>query len=145
MDLSTYSREKVEALCREMTQHPGRLTEFQVRHFFAPGIYGREIFIRAGEIMVGKVHLKDHLCVVLGDVSIYSVDGVKRFEGYDTFLTQAGAQRTAYAHADSWFTTFHANPDGERDVAKLEARNVSGDFALIDNFPEELKITGSQP
>jgi hypothetical protein len=126
-----------------MRDHPGKLTTFELRHFFAPGLYGREIFIPAGQLMVGKVHLRDHLCIVLGDLSIYSTDGLKRFEGYHHFTTKAGAQRTAYAHTDAWFTTIHANPGDERDIAKIEARNVSDDFSLIDHFPDELKLIGA--
>ncbi len=127
-----------------MQEHPQRITAFEVRHFFAPGLYGRELFIPAGTCAIGKVHLRDHLCIVLGDVSMYSAEGLQHIEGYHTFETKAGTQRTAYAHTDSWVTTIHANPGDERDIAKIEARNVSDDFALLDHFPDELKQLGSQ-
>lgn len=127
-----------------MQASPELIRQFETRHFFAPGLYAREVFLPAGSCAIGKVHLKDHLCVVLGDLSIYSPAGVKRVDGYDTFNTAAGEQRTVYAHTDSWFTTFHANPGEERDLAKIEARNASDDFALLDHFPDELKTLGSQ-
>lgn len=130
MDLTTYSREKVEALHQQLLATPEALFVPELRHFFAPGVYGREMFMPANACVIGKVHLRDHLCIVLGDVSVYSPEGLKRYEGYHTFETKAGAQRTLFAHDATWWTTIHANPDDERDIEKLEARNVAGLDAL---------------
>jgi hypothetical protein len=125
MDLTTYSREKVEALLQAALANPQALFEPELRHFFTPGIYAREMYMPKGSVVVGKLHLKDHLCTVLGDVSVYSPDGVTRYEGYHTFETKAGAQRTLVAHDATWWTTYHANPDDERNIETLEARNAA--------------------
>lgn len=135
MELTPYSRDKVEALLRAARANPQDLYTPELRHFFAPGLYGREMFMRAGSLVVGGVHLKEHLCVVLGDVWVYSPDGLQHFEGYHTFTTQPGAQRTLVAVTDTWWTTIHGNPDDERDIQKLEARNVSQDLQTLDAFP----------
>lgn len=141
MDLTTYSREKVEALQRSMLSSSVAGYEPELRHFIHGGLYAREMFMRAGTCIIGAVHLKDHLVTILGDVTIYSPEGLQRFEGYNTFESRAGTQRTLWAHDDTWVTTYHANPDGETDIAALEQRNVSKDLATIDYFHSPVQVT----
>lgn len=104
-----------------------------VVHRFVPGIYAREIFMPAGTVAAGKIHLKDHISVILGDVSFAStVEGVHRITGCETFTSNAGVKRVVCCHADTWWTTFHPNPTDERDLAKLEALLIAPDFAALD-------------
>lgn len=138
MDLTTYSREKVEALHQQMLAAPEAQFVPEVRHFFTPGVYAREMYMPAGACVIGKVHLRDHLCVALGDVSVYSPSGLKRYTGYHVFETKAGTQRTLFAHDATWWTTIHSNPDDERDIETLEARNVAGLEALGAPHPESI-------
>jgi hypothetical protein len=112
-----------------------RLSQIEppTRHFFAPGLYGREMFAPAGSIVVGKIHRLDHMCVVLGDISVFSVDaGLRRITGCETFISRAGTKRALLAHADTWWTTFHPNPDDERDLERLEQRLIAPDFEALD-------------
>lgn len=141
MDLSTYSREKVEALKRtiEASSVAGYMPD--MRHFIHGGLYAREMFMLAGTCVIGAVHLKDHLVTILGNVTVYSPEGLQHFEGYNTFESRAGTQRTLWAHDDTWVTTYHANPDGERDITVLEQRNVSQDLAVIDHFHNFPQVT----
>lgn len=135
MQLTDYSAEKVRALYEAALAHPELIEPPEIRHFFAEGVYGREMYMPAGLLVIGKRHLKQHLCVVLGDVSVYSPEGVKRYEGYHTFTTQPGEQRTLFAHDATWWTTIHANPDNCQDLALLEARNVVNDFEALQAPP----------
>lgn len=130
-DLSIYSVDKVRRLIDTVRANPTIAFEPQVRHSFADGVYLREMFMPAGTCVVGKLHLKQHLCIVLGDVDVYSPAGLVHLEGYHVFASEPGAQRTLFARTDTWWTTVHANPDNGRDIAAIEARNVSEDFDLI--------------
>jgi hypothetical protein len=102
-------------------------------HRFIPGMYAREIFMRKGTFAIGKIHLKAHFSVILGDISFASTfEGLQRVTGCETFECSAGIKRAVYAHEDTWWTTFHPNPTDERDLAKLEAILIAPDFAALD-------------
>lgn len=103
-----------------------------VRHTFTPGLYLREVFVPAGSVAIGKIHRHDHLCFVLGDITVYSADGLRRVEGYEHFETRAGVQRAVYAHADTWWATVHPNPTNEQDPAKLEALLIAPSYAALE-------------
>lgn len=103
-------------------------------HRFVPGIYAREIFMPAGTFAVGKIHLLDHMSVILGDVSFVStVEGVQRVTGMETFTCKAGIKRAVYAHEDTWWTTFHPNPGDTRDLAELERLLIAPSFEALDH------------
>lgn len=108
---SLYSIEKVETLKQQMLAHPAHYTRGELRHFQVPGVYVRELFMPAGHVVIGKVHLQPHLLMVLGHLEVYSPEGVARLEGYHWLEIKAGTQRTLYALSDTWLVTCHANPD----------------------------------
>lgn len=142
MDPSTFSTTKVNALLRAAQACPEAQIEPELVHLFAEGIYGRQIFLPADAMAIGKVHLRDHITVVVGDISVYGPDGEERVTGFRAFVTRAGAQRTVYAHADSYWIAVHSNPDDSEDLALIEARNVTDDLSralLPGHFVKELE------
>ena len=130
MDLTTYSRDKVETLLQRALSLPAQLVDPDIRIFRRGGVLAREMFMRAGMTVVGKVHKRDHLCIVLGDVSVYAPDGLQRFEGYHTLECAAGTQRTLFAHTDTWWTTLHSAPEG-LTLEELEALFVTEDMEQV--------------
>ena len=100
----------------------------EVIHHFAPGVYMREMRIKKGTLLTGRIHKTEHLCILNGDIEIASQDGKGRFTGYLTFLSKPGVKRIGYAHEDTVFTTVHATH--ETDIEKLEH-----DLA-VDTFEE---------
>ena len=131
LDLTTYSIAKVRALAEQINADPAKVYVPDVRHFFCGGIYAREMFIPKGGCIIGAVHLRDHIVTILGHLTIFSPDGLQTFEGYTTFESKAGAQRTLFAQEDSWITTYHTNPTGSTDVAAMEALNVTDDLDMV--------------
>lgn len=120
--------QKIERLAGAMFELPKHTTQFEVRHFFAQGLYGREMTIRKGVVAIGKVHCQEHLFIVsAGELSVLAEDGVKRLKAPCTFVTQPGAQRVVYAHEDTVVTTIHATTD--RSVESLEQTLVAKNFA----------------
>lgn len=120
--------EKIERLAGAMFELPTHTTEFEVRHFFAHGLYGREMTIRKGVMAIGKVHCQEHLFIIsAGEISVLTEDGVKRLKAPCTFVTQPGAQRVVYAHEDTVVTTIHATTD--TCVESLEKSLVAKTFA----------------
>jgi hypothetical protein len=53
------ARAKVEALEDEIAKLPQ--VDCPVRHYFAPGLYAREMTIPAGVTLTGAVHKTEHL------------------------------------------------------------------------------------
>ncbi|HEU4458113.1 MAG TPA: hypothetical protein VFR90_03230 [Methylibium sp.] len=89
------------------------------RELHAPSIYCRETFIKAGVGLVFEPAKQAHLGWVLGDLTIIRPDGEQRLTGYESTTIPAGERWAAFAHADTWWTTVHANPTNEQDSLKL--------------------------
>lgn len=104
--------------------------EIETRHYFAGGVYEREIIVPAGMVITGKIHLTEHLAkLVKGTMSLIGSEGSGTFTGPVTFKSSPGAKRIGYAHDDVVFSTFHA-VGGCTDLVEIEA-------ALVVNTPEE--------
>lgn len=113
--------ERLEAQMRMMEQLP-----IKPVHHFADGLYAREITIRAGTILTGKVHSTEHLNIVSqGRIAVWTEDGMKIVAAPCTLISRPGTKRVGFALEDTVWTTIHANPDNLTDMAALEQ-------ALID-------------
>ena len=134
---SALTRPKVARLEAELSKLPQLKPE--MKHYFAPGIYAREIFLPAGCCVTGKIHKHEHLSIVLGDITVSTEFGNERVTGFQTLNAPAGVKRAVYTHSDTWWTTIHHNPTDERDLAKLEALYIAPDFAALDKYLEAPK------
>lgn len=106
---------------------------YPVTHLFADGVYCREIFIPAGACIVGKIHRHDHFNFISrGRVTVVTKDGRATLEAPCFLISTAGTKRALVTHEDTVWTTIHANPTNERDLAKLEAMIIAPDYADID-------------
>lgn len=75
---------------------------------FFEGGKAQAIFIPAGQILVGKTHLKEHLVIMLGDISVQDEKGViTRMQGFRMFTSPAGVKRAGVTHADTIFINVH--------------------------------------
>ena len=118
-------RERVDELEAAMRAHPNRI-EIPVRHYFATGLYAREITIPAEVIAVGKIHKTQHINVLSkGDVTMLRADGPVRVSAPYTWVVEPGKKAACYAHEESTWTSFCVNPTDERDLDKLEAALIS--------------------
>lgn len=114
--------ERLEARMRTMEQIP-----IEPVHHFADGLYAREITIRAGTILTGKVHSTEHLNIISqGRIAVWTEDGMKIVAAPCTLVSRPGTKRVGFALEDTVWTTIHKNHDNLRDPAALE-------LALIDN------------
>ena len=114
--------ERLEAQMRTMEQ-----IQIEPVHHFADGLYAREILIRAGTILTGKVHSTEHLNIVSkGRIVVWTEDGMKEVAAPCTLVSRPGTKRVGYALEDTVWTTIHANPQNLIDLEALE-------LALIDN------------
>lgn len=98
--------------------------ELPLKHYFADGLYAREMTIPPGAGLTGKVHKTEHIAVISkGDITVWSEEfGTKRIKAPCTFVSAPGTRRAAIAHEETIWTTFHATR--ETDIDKLEAELV---------------------
>jgi len=133
-------REKIAVLVRGLGKLPQ--VECPLKHYFAPGVYLREILMPAGAIVIGKIHKTEHFNIIQkGSVSIMGEDGVRhRLDAPCTFVSKPGIQKTLYIHEDTVWSTVHLTE--ERDLEKLEAMLIEPDesYPLLDRTQERLQI-----
>lgn len=95
--------------------------ELEPVHFFADGLYGRELTMPAGSLVVSHIHRTSHLCTCSkGRITVFQTDGAgtRTIEAPFTFVSSPG-QRVGFAHAETVWTTYH--PTNERDLERIEA------------------------
>lgn len=98
----------------------GHGVQLQTEHHFADGLVARTILIPAGTVLTGAAHKAEHLNIAHGDITVWTEAGMRRLTGYHVLPSMPGAKRVGYAHADTMWTTVHANQTNERDIAVLE-------------------------
>jgi len=96
------------------------LEDMEYNHWFAPGLYGREITMPANMALTTMIHASEHIAILTkGRITVYSENGIQEFEAPHTMITKIGTKRAMYTHTEVVFITVHANPDNEQDIDKL--------------------------
>lgn len=115
MDGPALQVQAVEGIIKQYPQ-----TEIATKHYFAGGVYEREIFVPKGTIITGKVHLTEHLAKLTnGTMTIFGDNENGEYVGPKTFISEPGAKRAGYAHTNCYFSTFHY-VGNETDIEELE-------------------------
>jgi hypothetical protein len=128
-------RQKVELLQEELSKLPQY--EPKTKHYFHGGMYCREVFRHAGVLVVGAVHKKEHLyLIVSGTVAITDGEGnVQEVTGPHLFQSKPGTKRAVYAVTDALCMTFHA----------IEATTVEeAEAELVEVEPNSMYSLGNQ-
>ena len=113
----------------EMAMEAMPQVEQPLTHHFANGLYGREIFIPKGSIIVTKIHKQENISFLLkGKLSVITENGVDVFTAPAMFVTKPGTKRVLYSHNDVIFATVHPNPTNTDNLETLEAGIIAGSF-----------------
>lgn len=127
-----------------------------VKHYFSPidenygcCTYAREILLRKGSLVIGKIHRHQHLNIISkGKVTVFTEFGKKELEGPCTFVSEVGLKRAVYAHEDTIWTTIHLTAHaGEENLDKIEDEVIApsyGDLGLIASVNDLMKLEGEQ-
>ena len=133
------ARRRVFELERHMLAMPQ--IELEVKHYFANGVYARELHIPKGTVLTGRVHKFENLNILSkGDLSVLTEDGVKRIQAPCTIVSPPGTKRVAIAHEDCVWTTILAT--AETDPEAIEAAFTTNDEQEYLAFRESLKLQG---
>lgn len=121
--------DQIDYLATELSKLPQG--DAPVTHRFAPGVYLREIGMKADSIVIGRVHKTRHFNVLLtGACLIRHADGrVEELRAPMTFVSEAGVQKVLYILEDMQWQTIH--PTDETDLVKL-------DEMLVEPVPKDI-------
>ena len=94
----------------------------EVMHHFLPGIYVRTVLMKAGDIVVGKMHKQAHIAIIsAGQARVVGNEhGLKSFTAPCIFMSEARAKRALFIEEDCVWTTIHPNPSNTQDLVQLE-------------------------
>jgi len=107
---------RVKRLEKALNQAPQ--VDCPVRHYFAPGMYAREIRIPKGTVLVGAVHKTENLAVLsAGKLQLVTDDGTVEISAPHTLTVKPGQKNCALALEDAVWTNFF--PTDETDPDKL--------------------------
>ena len=108
-------REKISELEKAVTEMDGGMTgellhkTNPVKHTFAGGCYVREIYNPANELIITKIHKKEHpFFLMKGEMSILTEEGIEHIKAPYQGVTKAGTKRAIYTHEECIFITVHA-------------------------------------
>jgi quercetin dioxygenase-like cupin family protein len=117
-------RDQIQRLEDEMRTMPQ--IEIPVRHWFADGVYAREITIPAGSVVTGKIHKHEHINIISqGHITVLTENGMKEIRAPFTMISPPGTKRVGWAHEDTTWTTIHGTH--ETDLSRLEAQLIAKD------------------
>jgi hypothetical protein len=139
-ELKAKFRNKLDELEEAMRELPQ--VETSLRHFFGSGVYGREIFMEKGSLILGKIHKGKTINFIMkGKVSVASIDGIQHLEAPAVFVSSPGAKRLVFIHEDCTWATAHANPSDTTDLSELEEFVIAKNYGEVPGIdPEELKL-----
>lgn len=96
-------RQQIERL-KDWMLGVGVPVSLPVEHEIVDGMYLRKMLIRAGTLVVGKIHRKACLNIVAsGDITVLTEAGCKRVRAGETAASPPGTQKVGLAHADTVF------------------------------------------
>lgn len=122
----TVVRARIQAVMRRLMVSEAGIQPPHVEHEFADGLYLRKLFIPAGVLLAGKVHLRDCMNVVAsGDISVLTELGSARLRAGWTGVSKRGIQKLGLAHADTVFINVFRTD--KTDVVEVEADLFSND------------------
>lgn len=124
---------EIEATCKKQEQ-----VDVLVEHFFANGVYARQMYLPAGVLAVGKIHKFENICVVSkGVVRVTTDEGFDVITAPATFVGKAGVKRVLLALEDTIWTTFHTSIDD--DLEKIEQHHIAPSYEELRLLLQENK------
>jgi hypothetical protein len=109
----------------------GEQIDFPVEHTLIDGMYTRKLFIPKDSFIVGKIHLKPCINVVVkGDISIVTETGKGRLQAGEVLASPAGLQKLGFAHEDTVFVNVFRTD--KTDIAEIEAEIACESFDVFN-------------
>lgn len=129
---TTNLREGIEDLTAAMQKCPEKV-ELEVMHHFGDHTYCRTVLMKAGDIVAGKIHKKEHIVIIsAGLAKVVSEEfGSQDLRAPLIFKSPPGARRALLIIEDMVWTTIHDNPTNTQDLKILEEMLIAKDYSEV--------------
>jgi len=125
----------VPEVCTDM--HEYNDNEGEIQHHFATGVYGRELKIPAGYVIVSKIHRGMTFNIITeGVIAVISEEGYHTYTAPCTFVSKPYTKRVVIAHEDTTWVTAHGTH--ETDLDKIEEEIIAKDFTELNRIEGEV-------
>ena len=133
------TREKIQRL--QETMLPMQTDQPEPQHFFAPGMYMRELVVPSGMLMVGKIHKHAHFLMVLkGKAEVISEFGRMIVEAGHLSVSPSGVKRVVLALEDTQFVTVHVNKNDSQDLEIIESEHIEPEVLSLNDKEKQEHI-----
>lgn len=140
------SQELVDYVTRKVMALPQ--ADAPVAHYFAPGLYIREVTFPAGIFAIGHKQRFDQFNVFLqGKIAMVGKNGkLKELKAPMVFVAPAG-QKMGYVIETATWLNIYSNPDDETDIDVLENRYLdkSGPFEEREDIEKQKRYQQREP
>lgn len=129
-------RDKIAELRRESQLLPQ--VEIPITNYFAKGVYAREMFVKAGTTITGKIHKTSTVDLLIqGSMVVVDDSGIPRhLHAPMVFESKPGLSKAGYAVTDVRWVTVHGVDTDTRDIEALERELV------VESYQEYLEHEG---
>jgi len=104
--------------------------EGKIKHHYATGVYGRELFIPEGQVIVSKIHKgKTFNIITEGMVSVISEMGFHTYTAPYVFVSDPFTKRVVISHMDTVWVTAHGSD--KTDLKDIEEEIIARDFSEL--------------
>lgn len=125
---------ELESAMRSMPQ-----VELRTNHYFAEGMYVREMFLPAGTVLVGKVHKREHIFMLThGSLRVTVDDGVKDLIAPVVLIGKPGTKRAGVALEDCVCVNVHRTD--KKNLAKIERELIEEESGALFDAGNKLKV-----
>ena len=105
--------------------------QMEAKHYFAPGVYVRELMIPAGTILTGKIHRHETMNILIsGTITVTTDDGMQTLTGPLIFNSKPGTKKAAYAETDTLWLNVH--PTELTDLEEIEEEFIAPSFEALE-------------
>ncbi len=111
--------------------------EHETLHYFANGVYCRQLNIPNGTVLIGKIHKYETLNVLLsGSIEIaMETGGVSVMKAPYIFVSPPGTQKVGRTLEDTIWLNFHSTEN--TDLDKIEEQFTADSYEEYDSFKLE--------
>jgi hypothetical protein len=131
-EITPYTKEQILRLEDALFKLPNQLDfEQYTEHFFAPGIYVRQLTIPAGTVLTGKIHRYEIMNILVsGTIKVTTDDGVEEVSGPLIFNSKAGSKKAGFALTDVVWLNVH--PTELTDLEEIERHFIAPSFEALE-------------
>lgn len=137
LNVATAMQSKVVELESAMRAMPQ--VELRTNHYFAAGMYVREMFLPAGTVLVGKVHKREHVFMLTkGSLRVTVDNGVKDLIAPVVLIGKPGTKRAGVALEDCVCVNVHRTD--KKNLAKIERELIAEESGALFDAGNQLKV-----